>query len=232
MIPLAIFLGLYDRDKTAFKRWAPLTLILLGVATSVSRSAILSVVVAFATLVVLLPPRQRVAALGALPIALGAIFMVAHGLIGTLASFFSGASSDPSIQYRTHDYPLAEQLWQSAPWFGQGPGTWIPADSLNIFDNQYLTSVVELGLVGVLALPVFLLVPPIVAIVAWRSSTNPELRLVCAALAGCRNARGHHLRDLRFHVVPDVRQPLRAGDRPHRGLLASGSGRNTSVRGT
>ncbi len=42
---------------------------------------------------------------------------------------------------------------------------------------------VELGLVGVLALLVFLLVPPIVAIVAWRSSTNPELRLVCAALA-------------------------------------------------
>jgi O-antigen ligase len=183
MIPLGILLGLYDRDKTAFKRWAPLTLILLGVATSVSRSAILSVVVAFTTLVVLLPPRQRVAALAVLPIALGAIFMAAHGLIGTLASFFSGASSDPSIQYRTHDYPLAEQLWQSAPWFGQGPGTWIPADSLNIFDNQYLTSVVELGLVGVLALLVFLLVPPIVAIVARRSSTNPELRLVCAALA-------------------------------------------------
>ena len=29
------------------------------------------------------------------------------------------ASNDPSIRYRTHDYPLAEQLWQSAPWFGR-----------------------------------------------------------------------------------------------------------------
>ena len=64
--------------------------------------------------------------------------MSAHGLIGTLTSFFAGASSDPSIEYRTHDYPVAEQLWQSAPWFGHGPGTYIPADSLNIFDNQYL----------------------------------------------------------------------------------------------
>ena len=91
---------------------------------------------------------QRLVALCGLPIALGGIFMSAHGLIGTLASFFAQATNDPSIQYRTHDYPLAEQLWQGAPLFGHGPGTYIPVDSLNIFDNQYLSWVVELGLVG------------------------------------------------------------------------------------
>jgi O-antigen ligase len=183
MIPLAVLVGLYDRHKTKFKRWAPLTLIVLGVATSVSRSAILSVIVAFCTLVVLLPPRLRLAALAALPVAVGGIFMSAHGLIGTLLGFFSGAGSDPSIRYRTHDYPLAEELWQAKPIFGRGPGTWIPADSLNIFDNQWLGTVVELGTVGVLAFLVLYLVPPIVAIATRRMSNDPDIRLICAALA-------------------------------------------------
>jgi hypothetical protein len=184
LIPLAVCVGLYDRDKSPLKRWAPVTLITLGVATSVSRSAIISVVVAFTVLLVLMPPLPRLGAICAIPVVLAGAFMSAHGLIGTIASFFSGASTDPSIQYRTHDYPVAEQLWHSAPWFGRGAGTYIPADPLNIFDNQYLSSAVELGLVGVLALLVFLVVPAIVALAARRRSTTPELRLLCAALAG------------------------------------------------
>jgi len=183
MIPIAVLVGLYDRNKSNFKRWAPLTLIVLGVATSVSRSAILSVVVAFATLVVMLPPRLRLGALCALPVALGGIFMSAHGLIGTLLGFFSGVSNDPSIQYRTHDYPLAQELWLNRPWFGRGPGTWIPADSLNIFDNQWLDTVVELGTFGVFAFLIFFLAPPIIAIATRRMSKDPDVRLVCAALA-------------------------------------------------
>jgi len=159
-------------------------MIVIGVATSVSRSAIVSVVAAFTALMVLMPPKQRLAALCGVPFALVAVFMSAHGLIGVLTGFFASAKDDPSVQYRTHDYPVAEETWQSAPWFGHGPGTWIPVDSLNIFDNQYLSSAVELGAVGVIALTVFLLGPAVIALVARRSSRKPELRLLCAALAG------------------------------------------------
>jgi hypothetical protein len=184
VLPIAIYLGLYDRESSAIKRWGPVPLIALGVATSVSRSGIISIVVAFVVLLVLMPPVLRLGALCAVPFAMAAAFMSAHGLIGTLASFFSAGSSDPSIGYRLHDYPLAERVWEQAPWFGHGGGTWIPADMLNIFDNQYLNSLVELGLVGVVALIIFLLLPAIAALVARRRSTNPELRLLCAALAG------------------------------------------------
>jgi len=183
LIPLAVCLALYDRDKSLFRRWAPLMMITVGVATSVSRSAVVTVVVAFVTFLVMLPPTQRLAALCGLPIAVGGIFMSAHGLIGTLASFFAGASNDPSVQYRTHDYPVAEQLWQAAPWVGHGPGTYIPSNSLNIFDNQYLSWVVELGLVGVVTLTAFLVVPGVVAIAARRATVDPDLRLLFAALA-------------------------------------------------
>jgi hypothetical protein len=183
LIPIGVCLGLYDRDKPTFKRWGPLAMIVFGVATSVSRSAVVSVVVAFSVLLALLPARQRLAALAGLPIALGGIFMSAHGLIGVLASFFASAKNDPSVQYRTHDYPVAEHLWQASPFFGQGPGTYMPTDSLNIFDNQWLNSAVELGTVGIVALVVFLFVPGIVAIYARRWTMDPQLRLLLGALA-------------------------------------------------
>jgi O-antigen ligase len=184
LLPVAIYLGMYDRDRRPLKRWAPVGLIAIGDATSVSRSGVLSVAVALGVFVVLMPPVPRVAALCAVPFAVTGAFMSAHGLIGTLASFFSAGQSDTSIQYRTHDYPLAQQLWQGSPWFGHGPGTYLPANPLNIFDNQYLDAAVQLGLVGVLALIVFLVVPAIVALTARRWSRTPELRLLCAALAG------------------------------------------------
>jgi hypothetical protein len=184
LLPLAVWLGLYDTDLRKTKRWAPAVLIGMAAATSVSRSGILAIVAAFGVLVVLMPPVPRAAALAAVPFAVVGAFMSAHGLIGTLASFFSAGESDSSIQYRTHDYPLAEAVWQKAPWFGHGGGTWIPANELNIFDNQFLNTAVELGLVGFIALLGFLLVPAITALVARKRSTDGELRLLCAALAG------------------------------------------------
>jgi O-antigen ligase/polysaccharide polymerase Wzy-like membrane protein len=184
LLPLAIYLGMTDRHRSGLKRWAPAALIAMGDATSVSRSGILSVIVALGVFVALMPPVPRVAALSAVPFAVTAAFATAHGLIGTLATFFSAGSSDTSIQYRTHDYPVAQALWQAAPWFGHGPGTYLPSDPLDIFDNQYLDAAVELGVVGIVALIVFLLVPALVALNARRRSTNPDLRLLCAALAG------------------------------------------------
>jgi O-Antigen ligase len=190
LIPVAIYVGLYDRDKSALKRWAPVALSALGVATSVSRSAIISVVVAFAVLVVLMPPVPRLVALCVVPFGVAGAFMSAHGLIGTLASFFSAGTSDSSIAWRVHDYSLVERLWREAPWFGHGGGTYIPDNPLNIFDNQYLHTTVELGVVGVLALIVFLVLPSIAALMARGRSRNPELRLLCAALAGPALAAG------------------------------------------
>lgn len=183
MIPIAVCLGLYDRDKRPWKRWGPLALITLAVATSVSRSAIVSVGIAFTVFLVLLPPVPRLSALAALPIALAGIFVTARGLIGTVASFFAGASNDPSVQYRTHDYPLAQRLWNEAPWFGHGPGTWEPRNPLDIFDNQWLNTVAELGSVGIVALIVFFVSPAIIALAARRRSTDFHLRVLCAALA-------------------------------------------------
>ena len=48
-----------------------------------------------------MPAPQRVIALCAAPVAIAGVFMTAHGLIGTLATFFKAAGNDDSVRART-----------------------------------------------------------------------------------------------------------------------------------
>jgi hypothetical protein len=184
LLPLAIYLGFHDTGRSAARRWTPAALIALGVPASVSRSAVLAFVVALAVLIVLMPVRQRVIAFLAMPLTLVAVFMTAPGLIGTLATFFGAGASDASVQSRLSDYPMVERFLAEAPWFGRGGWTYIAPNAFDVLDNQYLKTAVELGLVGVLALVVFFIAPAIAALSARRHSVDPELRFLCAALAG------------------------------------------------
>lgn len=184
LLPLAIYLAMYDTDRAPWKRWAPVALIGLAIPTSVSRSGIISVALAVGVFVVLMPPRQRLIALCAAPLAVTAVFMSAHGVISTLATFFGAGTGDDSVKARVFDYPEVERLVQQAPWFGHGGGTYLPEYPMYILDNQYLKTAIELGLVGVVALAAYFVVPLISAFVARRHSRDPELRMLCAALAG------------------------------------------------
>ncbi len=184
LLPLAVYLAIYDTKRSARRRWAPVGLIALAIPASVSRSAVVSVAVALGVLVVLMPAPQRLVSMLALPFALAAVFMTAPGLIGTLAAFFGAGTGDSSVAYRVSDYPLVERFLEQAPWFGRGGGTYIPDPGLNVLDNQFLKTAIELGLVGVVALTAFFLVPAVSALVARRRSRDPELRLLCAALGG------------------------------------------------
>jgi len=190
LLPLAIYLGIYDTDRPAWRRWAPVALIAIAVPISVSRSGVIATVLALAVLVVLMPTRQRLAAFCLAPLGLTAIFMSAPGVIGTLATFFGAASADSSVQARLHDYPEVERLVNQAPWLGQGGGTYLPVNPMLILDNQYLKTAIELGLIGVIVLAAFFLVPLSSALVARRRSGDPELRLLCAALAAATLAAG------------------------------------------
>jgi O-antigen ligase len=181
LLPVAIWSAIYDTDQRRW-RWVPVILITASIAASVSRSAIIGVALSVGMFIVLMPPRQRLAAFAVLPVALAGVFFSAHGLIGTLAAWFGAGNSDPSVAHRTNNYPYVEQLVRHHPWFGQGGGTYI-ATIVHILDNQYLTTAITLGLVGVLALALLFVIPMITALRARKRSENPELRLLCAALA-------------------------------------------------
>jgi O-Antigen ligase len=189
MLPLAIYLAIYDRDRSNIARWLPVLLIGIAVMVSVSRSAILGIAISVAVLMVLMPLRQRLVAITLLPVALVGVFMSAHGLIGTLAAFFGYGSADPSITHRTDNYPYVWNLVRQAPLLGHGGGTYIPATQVHILDNEYLTTAINLGVLGVLVLIALFVVPLITALAGRMRTDDPELRLLLAALAaGCASA--------------------------------------------
>jgi O-antigen ligase len=188
LLPIAIYLAIHDTERKPLRRWLPVVLIGLCIPASVSRSAVIAVAISIGVLVVALPSVHRLVALSLVPVALAAVFVTAHGLIGTLRAYFLAGTSDPSISHRINAYPFVESLIRQAPWFGRGGGAYIAANQTQIFDNQYLTEAVELGLVGLAVLVFFNVWPAIAALVARYRADIQELRDLCAALAGAELA--------------------------------------------
>lgn len=184
VLPLAIWLAMYDANRRPLVRWGPLALIGMAIPLSVSRSAILALALSMGVFVLLLPARQRVWILGALPLGLVAVFATTPGYLRTITKQFGMGTSDPSITNRLNNYPRVLASLRGAPWFGRGGGTDIQVDLTKVLDNQYLHSVIELGGVGVAALVLYFLVPVVAALVVRTNSTEPHFRALCAALAG------------------------------------------------
>jgi O-antigen ligase len=184
LLPLAIWLAFNDQSRSATRRWGPVVLIALCIPMSVSRSAILAVVVSLGVFVICLPVVQRAWVLAATPLGIVAVFATTPGYLTTIFDSFLAGKSDSSITNRLNNYPRVVAFVQGAPWFGRGGGTYLAPDATKILDNQYLKSAIETGLFGVFALVMFFLVPPLAALVARRRSGEPNFRSLCAALAG------------------------------------------------
>ena len=185
LLPLAIYLAVYDTERSTRRRWAPVGLIALAIPASVSRSAVISV--AAARRGAGGPDAGPSAAGGALCSAIQPGRRLHDGPGGdshATSTSSAAGTTDPSVAARVSDYPLVEQYVHHAPLFGRGGWTYFPDNAIDILDNQFLKTAIELGLVGVAALTAFFLVPTISALIARRQSSDPELRFLCAALAG------------------------------------------------
>lgn len=155
MTPIALHFARFG--STAHRRGLALLvagLLGMGLLLSVTRSGVLTLVVAMVVYAVNLTVRER---LNLLVVALGALVLVRAmlpGLLGTITGFFLGAAEDDSVTARLDDYPLVDKYFAEAPWIGRGLGTFLP-DEYALLDNQYLMSLVEGGLVLVASIIVF-----------------------------------------------------------------------------
>jgi O-antigen ligase len=77
------------------------------------------------------------------------VFVGFPGLLGTLRGLISIGGGDSSISTRTSDYAFVDPFIRDSPWLGFGPGAFLPR--FRLLDNQYLLSLVEMGLIGLLA---------------------------------------------------------------------------------
>jgi O-antigen ligase len=152
LLPLAVHLATKARERTqpSLRWWLCVGLIATGLMFSISRSAILGAAGAGAVLFLGWPGRRRARALVAAVGFLSLIKVIAPGLLGAFYGLFANIGNDSSIQYRTHDYATASTEIAKHLWLGRGLGTWY-APKHQVFDNQYLLSLVETGVVGLVA---------------------------------------------------------------------------------
>lgn len=184
ILPIALTIAVHDRKLSPVWRWFPTVAILLLSVLSVTRSALLGVVVVF---LVLFPtwPRTVRQWMG---IGLGfgsiAVYVGVPGMAGTIIGMFT--SEDSSITSRTDSYSTALDFVDVSPLFGRGFGTFLPA--YRILDNQFLLQTVETGFVGLFAL-VALIVAACWCAARARKWQDPLMRglgwsLLAAMLAG------------------------------------------------
>jgi O-antigen ligase len=181
LLPLALALALSDTGRSAVRRWAPPVLIITAITLSVSRSAILGAVVGVIVFASTLSARTIRTLLAASVAFVVMVFLTVPGMLGTMLGLFTNSGNDSSVESRTGSYGVAGDFIGNAPVFGRGFGTFLP--SYRIFDNQFLLSFVDVGIVGVLCmLGLFA-----TAIFAGRrtrvEATDPTLSLVGQGLA-------------------------------------------------
>jgi O-antigen ligase len=149
VLPLSIHLAFHATQSGRRTRfwWTCVGLIGGGLMFSVSRSAIVGLTAAVLVLLAGWPARRRVWMLVAGVGFLAVIKVLSPGLLRTFLSLFQNAGSDSSVQWRTHDYATARDLISQHPWLGRGVGTWY-APKHEVFDNQYLLTLVDSGVIG------------------------------------------------------------------------------------
>lgn len=161
-----------DRGEPAGRWWLALSLLSLMAILSLSRTAIIGLVVTGLVLGLLFPRKRGLPLLGVGAVFLGGASAVVPGLFGTVTSMFSNIEDDPSFQGRTKDYDGAWIEVAKHPFLGRGFGTFLPS-KYTILDNQYLLTMIENGYLGLLAY-VLLFVCGIFAALRARSLSKDE----------------------------------------------------------
>jgi polysaccharide biosynthesis protein PslJ len=149
--PIALHLAFNSTGGRRVFNWVRVFAILTALPMTVSRSAVLGIIVGLIVLFVSWSGIRRTLAILLTPLILLVMSAALPGLLGTIRSFFVNYGSDPSIQGRTDDYAVVGKYIAQSPFLGKGFGTWVPAE-FPILDNQYLGAIVEIGFLGVAAL--------------------------------------------------------------------------------
>jgi O-antigen ligase len=149
VLPLALHYALSGTGRSRFARWWPVVTIGAAIPITMSRSAVLGLIVVLAILLPSWPARRRWWTGAVVVAGLLAVYVSVPGWLGTMARLFTGISEDDSAQSRTDSYGLAFSFIGQNPVFGRGLATFLP--SYRILDNQYLGLLVETGVVGTVA---------------------------------------------------------------------------------
>lgn len=185
LLPLLTVSAIFDNRRPAVLRWGPVVLTTLIIPMTVSRSAIIGVVVSMAVLAMCMRPLHRAWLLVGVPTVVLAAYLTVPDLVQTIERYFFLGSSDSSIAARQRDLPLVESLLSQRPWWGRGGGSYLAATQLDILDNQLYKFLIEFGFVGTTLIVVgYIAYPMFAALSARRRCVDAEMSAMGGALAG------------------------------------------------
>lgn len=181
VLPLAIHFALHAKPGSRFRRWLIVGLIACSIPMSVSRSGTLALLVVALVIGNAWAPRIKLQALAVAAAGIVAFSGVVPGLIGTIRSSFTNLSSDPSVEGRTEDYNIIFTYIGNRPWFGRGPGTFLPTRYI-VLDNEALYTLATMGYVGLVAVLALVVSAVLVARNISRNAGDDASRHLAIAL--------------------------------------------------
>jgi O-antigen ligase len=182
ILPFAIHQARYAPSKARWWRWLQVGLISLGLLMTVSRTAVIGIVIVLAVLMPTWSRRERGRAYLVIIASVAATRAFVPGLIGTLRNLILATGSDTDTASRTSGLSAAGGFIAQHPWFGRGFGTFLP-QTYRFLDDQYLGSLVETGIVGLLAILALFATGWSLARRARRASQIDEYRHLAQSLA-------------------------------------------------
>lgn len=182
VLPVALHYARYALTPSQLRaRWACVVLIGISIPFSVSRAGIVAVAVALVIASGGWHWRTRLnIAVGTL-IGAALLRFIKPGLMETITGLFASVGTDPSIAGRTNDYEIVATYIRDRPWFGRGPGTFIP-EKYVLLDNHWIAQVVSAGYIGAATLAILFLAGAVMALTIGRQTEDERTRDLAQAL--------------------------------------------------
>ena len=149
-LPLALHQARFAGPGARFRCWLQAALIAGALPLTVSRSAVLGLAVIVVMLVPTWPKRDRWLAFPVIGGSVVSLWVITPGLFPLLYQLFAETGGESSSTSRVDAYSSSVSFITAHPWLGQGFGTFLPQTYFFV-DNQYLTSLIETGVLGLLA---------------------------------------------------------------------------------
>jgi polysaccharide biosynthesis protein PslJ len=150
-LPIALHRARFAPTELRVRRWLQAALITVVLPMTGSRSAFFALAVICVVLFPTWPRRDRRRAYLAGFAAPALAWLVKPSLVSSFNTLFGQLGTDQSSLSRADAYSEAVPYIAAHPWLGQGFQTFFPQTYFFV-DNQYLTSLLETGVLGLLAL--------------------------------------------------------------------------------
>ena len=175
VLPIAINRARFAPPELRVRRWLQVALIGAALPMTVSKAAVLALGVVCLVVLPTWSKVERRIAYVVMTLGVVALWFLVPGLLSTFRTLFATLTGDSSTTSRTSAFSTAMPYIAQHPWLGHGFGTFFPA-SYFFTDDQYLLSLIEIGVVGVLALLGLFITGLVTARKVRHATTNPELR--------------------------------------------------------